>query len=85
MVKPNNGWISTDCDSLRQYEDKEILIYIKTVGIKIAIYTIDDSPFTGDDGEEYAGYHWFSDEFGDFMWEFDEVKCWQPLPNPPEE
>lgn len=85
IIKNHSGWISTDCDLLRQYADEEILIYTKEGNIKIAIYTLDDSPDIDDDGNEYQYAHWFSDEFGDFMWEFTEVKCWQPLPKPPEE
>lgn len=84
-LNKNNGWISTDCDSLKEYANKCILIYTKSGCIKKAMYSVDDSPFTDDNGKEYAYSHWFSDEFGDFMWEFDEVDFWQPLPKPPKE
>lgn len=80
----NNGWISVDDKSLKKYANKEILIYVCDT-VKKAFYSVDNNPFTDDDGKEYQYSHWFSDEFGDFMWEFDEVKYWQPLPVPPKE
>lgn len=81
IEKPNNGWISVDDKSLKQYANKEILIYTAWGNIKKAIYSVDNSPYIDDDGKEYQFSHWFSDEFGDFMWEFDEVKYWQPYHN----
>lgn len=82
-IRDNNGWISVDDKSLKQYANKEILIYTACGNIKKAIYSVDNSPYIDDDGTEYQYSHWFSDEFGDFMWEFDEIKYWQPLPQPP--
>lgn len=80
----NNGWISTDDELLKQYANKEILIYVCDT-VKKTIYSVDGSHYIDDDGKEYQYVHWFSDEFGNFMWEFDEVKYWQPLPQPPKE
>lgn len=80
----NNGWISTDDELLKQYANKEILIYVCDT-VKKTIYSVDGSYYIDDDGKEYQYVHWFSDEFGNFMWEFDEVKYWQPLPQPPKE
>lgn len=85
LNQSNNGWISVDDKSLKQYANKEILIYTAWGNIKKAIYSVDNSLYIDDDGKEYQFAHWFSDEFGDFMWEFDEVKYWQPLPKPPKE
>lgn len=73
-----------DDELLKQYANKEILIYVYDT-VKKAFYSVDDSPDIDDDGKEYQYSHWFSDEFGDFMWEFDEIKYWQPLPKPPTE
>lgn len=84
VVKNHNGWISVDDELLKQYANKEILIYVYDT-VKKVFYSLDNSPFTDDDGKEYQYSHWFSDEFGDFMWEFDEVKFWQPLPKPPKD
>lgn len=83
-IRDNNGWIGIDDALLKEYANKEILIYT-CGGISKAIYSVDDSPFIDDDGKEYQYSHWFSDQFGDFMWEFNEVKYWQPLPEPPKE
>lgn len=80
----NNGWINTDDELLKQYANKEILIYVCDT-VKKTIYSVDGGHYIDDDGKEYQYVHWFSDEFGDFMWEFDEVKYWQPLPQPPKE
>lgn len=80
----NNGWISVDDELLKQYANKEILIYVCDT-VKKAIYSVDGSHYIDDDGKEYQYAHWFSDEFGDFMWEFDEVKYWQPMPQTPKE
>lgn len=80
----NNGWISTDDELLKQYANKEILIYVWGT-VKKTIYSVDGGHYIDDDGKEYQYVHWFSDEFGNFMWEFDEVKYWQPLPQPPKE
>lgn len=84
MKKPNNDWIGIDDVSLKQYENEKILIYIYDT-VKVAVYSVDNSPFTDDDGNEYQYSHWFSDEFGDFIAEIDEVKYWQPLPQEPKE
>lgn len=81
----NNGWISVNDESLKRYVDEEILIYTPWGHIKKATYSVDDSPFTDDDGNEYQYSHWFSNEIGMFMYEFNEIKYWQPLPQPPEE
>lgn len=80
----DDGWISIDDDSLKQYANKEILIYACDT-VRKAIYSVDNSPYIDDDSRDYQYSHWFSDEFGDFMWEFDEVKFWRPLPKPPKE
>ena len=80
----NNGWLSVNDELLKQYANKDILIYTEQGYTKKAMYSVDDSPFIDDDGKEYQYPHWFSNEYGDFMWEFDEVKYWQPLPNPPQ-
>lgn len=80
----NNGWIDVKDDRIKDYANKEILIYAD-FGVKIAIYTVDDSPCFDDDGVEYDFSHCFSDEHGDFAWELDDVWCWQPLPQPPKE
>lgn len=84
-LSKNNDWICVDDELLKQYANKEILIYTAWGNIKKAIYSLDNSPYIDDNGKEYQYSHWFSDEFGDFMWEFDEVKYWQPLPKDPEE
>lgn len=85
IVKNHNGWISVDDKLLKQYANKDILIYTRIGDVKKASYSVDDSPFTDDNGKEYAYSHWFLDEFGDFMYEIDEVKYWQPIPKPPKE
>ena len=84
MKKPNNDWIGIDDVSLKQYENEKILIYVYDT-VKVAVYSVDNSPFTDDNGNEYQYSHWFSDEFGDFIAEIDEVKYLQPLPKPPPE
>lgn len=66
MKNDNYGWIPIDDESLKQYVNKNILVYTD-FDIKIAIYTVDD------------GSHWFSDEFGNFVYNFDEVSHWRPL------
>lgn len=78
-----DGWYRTS-EKLKEFVDKDILIELNEK-VRIARYVIDDSPFTDDDGNEYQYSHWFSDEFGDFISEIDEVKYWQPSPEPPKE
>lgn len=80
----NNGWISVDDKSLKQYVDKEILVYA-SFEVKTAFYRFDDNPCFDNDGVEYDFSHWFSDEFGNFAYNFDEVSHWQPLPKDPKE
>lgn len=81
----NNGWIDVKDYRIKEYANKEVLIYTTCHNVKIAIYSLDDSPFFDDDGVVHNGSHWFSDEFGDFAYDFDEVSYWQPLPQPPKE
>lgn len=84
IVKNHSGWLSTDCDLLREYANKDVLIYTKTGSIIVATFVSDDNLCVDDDGKEYAQSHWFVDEWDSF-WGGDEVKYWYPLPNPPEE
>lgn len=79
-----DGWYSTSDEKLKDFADRDILIEINGK-VRIARYVIDNTPCTDDDGNEYASSHWFNDEMDDFMWEFDEIKYWQPVPNLPKE
>lgn len=80
----NNGWISVD-DELPPQDVKLLLCMSEINKVVIGYYAVDDSPFTDDDGKEYAYSHWFDDEDEHFAWGFDEISHWQPLPNPPKE
>ena len=79
-----DGWYRTSDEKLKEFVDKDILIEIDGK-VRIARYVIDDSPITDDDGNEYAYCHWFNDEMDYFMWEFNEIKYWQPAPTVPKD
>ncbi|TWV81542.1 DUF551 domain-containing protein [Moraxella sp. VT-16-12] len=83
----NNGWIGT----AKQLPKPDQLVIIAvdlgldTPKICLGSYAKDDTPITDDEGNTYSYSHWWNDENDDFMWEFGEVKYWQPLPEPPKE
>lgn len=81
----NNGWISTT----EQLPKPDTLVIIAvdlgldTPKICLGSYAKDDTPITDDEGNTYSHSHWWNDDNDDFMWEFGEVKYWQPLPEFP--
>lgn len=81
----NNGWIST---SVQLPKPNQLVIIAVDLGLdapKICLgsYAKDDTPITDDEGNTYPHIHWWNNDNGDFMWEFEEVKYWQALPKPP--